>query len=159
MRTLLFFLIIIMLSLISCNGNSESENTDNDTTATSQTPEPAPTTTQQECFRQVLSRDTFFISISQTADAISGNLAFDNYEKDSSKGTVTGTSSGDTLKLWYNFQSEGMNSVMEVYFKRQGDQLIRGVGSMDVKGDTSYFTNPSDIKFGEKDTWSKVACQ
>jgi hypothetical protein len=47
---------------------------------------------------------------------------------------------------------------MEIYFKKEGDKLIRGIESMDVKGDTSYFTNPSDIKYEKKEAWGKVNC-
>jgi hypothetical protein len=156
MRSLLFYLFIV--SIIACQGNSESADSDKDTT-TSQSTDNVSATPQEQCYRKVLARDTFAISITETGEAISGTLLFDNYEKDSSRGSVKGSSSGDTLKLWYDFQSEGMNSVMEVYFKRVGDKLVRGVGTMDVKGDTSYFTNPSDIKFEEKESWDKVSCE
>jgi hypothetical protein len=156
MRTLLFCLVAI--SIISCQDNNGTADTTNDTTLSPST-EPGSPITSEQCFRKVLSRDTFSIKITQTGNAISGTLAFDNYEKDSSKGTVKGTTTGDTLKLWYDFQSEGMHSVMQVYFKKEGDKLIRGIGSMDVKGDTSYFSNPPDIKFGEKDAWNKVDCK
>lgn len=156
MRTSLFCLIIAFL--VACQDNSEpatNDNTTSDTTA-SQHPTTSPT---DECFRKILSRDTFSLKLTQTANTITGTLIFDNYEKDSSRGTIKGKTSGDTLKLWYDFQSEGTNSVMEIYFKREGDKLIRGIGSIQVKGDTSYFSNPSDIKFEEKESWDKIACE
>ena len=159
MRTTLFYLL--MTCIIACQGNSKSTEPGNDTSTDSNTSAPdnnAPNTTGHACYRKILARDTFSIQIAQTGNAVSGTLSFDNYEKDSSKGSVKGTTSGDTLKLWYDFASEGTNSVMEVYFKRDGDKLVRGVGTMDVKGDTSYFSNPSDIKFEEKEAWNKIAC-
>jgi hypothetical protein len=159
MRTSLFYLLILFL--IACQGSNESPEAGNDAATDSNTSTPdstVPVTTGEACFRKIMARDTFSIKIAQSGNAVSGTLSFDNYQKDSSKGTVKGSSSGDTLKLWYDFTSEGMNSVMEIYFKRVGDKLVRGIGTMDVKGDTSYFSNPSDIKFEEKDAWNKIAC-
>ncbi len=111
-----------------------------------------------ECYWQILKRDTFVASLVQTGDSITGKLSFDNFEKDASSGTARGTVHGDTIKLWYSFQSEGMNSVMEVWYKKQQDVLLRGFGPSSVKSDTSYFTEQSAIKFDSSQRLQKVDC-
>ena len=157
MRTI--FLFLALAAFIACNNNDQTGESSPDSTSNASKPaDTAVATITEACYRKVLARDTFAIRIVESGYAVSGDLVFDNYEKDSSRGRVKGVVVGDILKLWYDFQSEGTRSVMEVYFKKQGDKLIRGIGTVDVKGDTSYFKDPSDIKYEDKETWSRVDC-
>ena len=110
------------------------------------------------CYMQVLKRDTFAASLQQHGNTVTGRLSFDNYEKDGSTGTVSGDLQGDVLKLDYVFASEGMNSVMEVYFKYKDGNLVRGIGEMKTKGDTAYFINPALIQYNGSDL-KKISCQ
>lgn len=139
-------------------------------TTTTADPAPSSTNTKTEdvkpagetivagCFMQVLKRDTFAASLKQNGNNVSGKLSFDNYEKDGSTGTVHGKLQGDVLKLFYSFASEGMNSVMEVYFKYSDGKLVRGTGDMDNKGDTVYFKNPGAIKY-DGGALQKLPCE
>ncbi len=54
---------------------------------------------------------------------------------------------------------EGMNSVMEVYFKKEGDQLLRGIGPVDAKGDSSYYTDHSAIQYTQDQSFTKLPCE
>ena len=96
---------------------------------------------------EVLKRDTFSASLVQQDKAVTGKITFDNFEKDGSSGMVNGYLENGIIKLSYSFQSEGMVSVMQVWFKKEGDLLIRGLGEMNVKNDSSYFTNPMAVRF------------
>ena len=78
---------------------------------------------------------------------VTGKLSFNNSEKDGSTGIVKGKMEDNILKLYYRFVSEGMNSVMEVYFKYEDGKLLRGIGDTGNKSDTSYFTNVAAIKY------------
>jgi hypothetical protein len=109
------------------------------------------------CYMQVLKKDTFAASLQQQGNMVTGRLTFNNYEKDASTGTVTGKLDGDWLKLVYAFSSEGMNSVMDVYFKYQDGNLLRGIGEMNNRGDTMYFANPGSVKF-DGDRLMKISC-
>lgn len=149
------------LFLFSCTNRSDQKPADGtagdpparDTSATA-----ANANDLNGCFLRVLQRDTLVAHLQQNGNAITGKLTFDNFEKDGSTGTVKGTLEGDILKLIYTFRSEGMNSVMEVYFKKQDDKLIRGTGEINVKGDTAYFTQPRNISYEGDDVLRKVAC-
>ena len=110
------------------------------------------------CYWQILKRDTLVASLSQKDEMVTGKLSFDNFEKDGSSGLVRGTKAGDIIKLWYSFESEGMKSVMEVWFKKQGDALLRGTGDMATKADSSYFTNPAAVEFTSNQQMKKVDC-
>ncbi len=58
----------------------------------------------------------------------------------------------------YSFKSEGMKSVMEVWFKQEGDKLLRGTGKMAIKARTSYFSNPAAINFNSGQILKKISC-
>ena len=105
---------------------------------------------------KITGRDTAIIMLEQKGNELSGKMLYDNYEKDGSRGTVKGKEEGEILKLWYDFDSEGMHSIMEVYFKKDKGRLLRGVGDMDAKTDTTYFI--SGINYSDKEAFNKVDC-
>ena len=110
------------------------------------------------CYWRIVQRDTFVLHLQQNNGNISGRLTFNNFQKDKSAGTVYGNIDGDIVRLWYSFSSEGMNSIMEVYFKKQGDGLVRGLGDVAVKGDTSYFPNREHISYSNDQRFTRVNC-
>jgi hypothetical protein len=110
------------------------------------------------CYLQILNWDTFTASLQQQGNLVTGRMSFDNYEKDASTGTVSGKLQDDILKLNYAFASEGMTSVMELYFKYKDGILVRGIGEMNTKADTAYFINPALIKY-DGGALQKVDCQ
>lgn len=166
MRYLYFALFAFVCG--SCNNTTETtSNAPSDTAVKENTvenkteeTEPKPSDNSDACYMQVLKRDTIVLHLTKTTGSdISGRLSFDNYEKDGSTGTVKGKREGDLLKLIYSFQSEGTNSVMEVYFKEESDGLVRGVGEIGTKGDTAYFVQPDKITYPTNGTMKKTECQ
>ena len=95
----------------------------------------------------VTGRDTLVARLYRDGNKISGKLSFDNYQKAGSSGSVHGFLDGDIMKLSYAFASEGTNSVMDVFFKLEDSSIIRGIGKMDVKGDTAYYVDTSSIQY------------
>ncbi len=154
----IFILAVIIFS--SCNNNSAPETKvaaqkEKDRKAIERS---YSTTDMSGCFWKISGRDTLVAWLAQTENTITGKLNFDNFEKDGSSGPVHGTVEGDIIKLWYSFESEGMKSVMEVWYKKQGDSLLRAVGPSAVKADSSYFTDYKAIKFDNKQSFVKVDC-
>jgi len=159
---------LVLLSLFaSCNNQSTtSENKDStsqqsrdgkETKAT--LPDNDNTGKGSSCYMQVLVRDTFVATLQQNGAEITGRLSFDNFEKDGSSGPVRGRSDGDIIKLVYSFTSEGMNSIMDIYFKIEDDILIRGIGEMKMKGDTAYFADPASVTYPSSGSnMKKIAC-
>lgn len=68
---------------------------------------------QEFCYLSVLSKDSAKLSYTVSNNKVSGRLIYNNFEKDSQQGAISGTISGDTLKLKYKFASEGVNSERE----------------------------------------------
>ncbi|HSN60762.1 MAG TPA: hypothetical protein VLR49_07495, partial [Ferruginibacter sp.] len=146
--------------LFSCNNNNsgkETKLTDNNEKNNEIAEHPI-AVNSTECYWQILKRDTLVAMLQQNGNIITGKLNFDNFEKDASSGPVTGMAENNILKLWYSFDSEGMHSVMEVWFKKEGETLLRGTGEMGNKSDTSYFTNPSAVVFTSNQVIKKVDC-
>ena len=98
------------------------------------------------------------LHLEQNGQDVSGKMSFDNFEKDGSSGTVSGKVNGNVIELLYSFQSEGMNSVRELFFKMQDGKLISGIGPIGMRGDTAYFSNGSAIEYPQQEAFDKVNC-
>jgi len=100
------------------------------------------------CYVAKLAKDVYVLNIqSDTNNNVSGMIAFNNYEKDSSSGSFVGTYKDGILLGDYVFSSEGMDSTMQVVFKKQGDAFVRGYGSVKTEGDKVIFENLAEIAY------------
>jgi len=158
----ILFIFIGLASIISCNNNKENRTVEDSTVTRLPTTPPVKTPDSivnvNGCYMKKLDRDIYVLQLEQTGTAVTGKLQFDNYQKDDSKGTVKGIVDGNIVKLWYDFTAEGMHSILEIYFKKQGDGLIHGIGDTEVKGDSAFYKNPAAINFEEKQLFTKVDC-
>ena len=160
MKYLLY--ILLFGKLAACNDNTQA----NDKSATSPTydsgmaispkPEEQAVNDIAGCYMKIIGRDTAILMLEQKGNMFTGKMLYDNYEKDGSRGTVKGKEDNEIIKLWYDFTSEGMHSIMEVYFKKENGKLLRGVGGMDAKTDTTYFI--SGVNYSDKEAFIKTDC-
>lgn len=158
-KTIFILCITIVIGCKTHTGKTTTgDSATSSTNAKTEEVKPPADNIVEGCFMQVLQRDTFAASLKQNGNDVTGKLSFDNYEKDGSTGTVHGKLQGDVLKLFYSFASEGMNSVMEVYYKYDDGKLLRGTGEMNNKADTAYFTNPAAIKY-DGGALQKLPCE
>ena len=98
------------------------------------------------CYEAQLGKDLYSLAIlSQVGETFEGTLRFKNYQKDSSSGPYIGTYIDGILFGEYSFQSEGMDSLIQVIFKKSGDGFIRGYGDMNASGDR--FANLNNITY------------
>jgi hypothetical protein len=155
-----FAICILFLSIFGCNTGASPANEDiaikeQERSAMEQA---YATTDFNGCYWKISGRDTIVAWLAQTENTLTGKLSFDNFEKDGSSGTVHGTIEGDTARLWYSFESEGMKSVMEIRFRKNGDRLLRGTGVTQVNGDTSLFSDNQPVEFNEDFALVKTDC-
>ena len=85
-------------------------------------------------------------------------MKFDKYQIDGSSGKLKGIIEGDVLKLKYDFFSEGMHSVMDMYFKFHNDSLFRGLGEMKSNGVSTFFIDTSTIHYTNETVLLKIKC-
>ena len=142
--------------MLSCNEPSKEkkEETASDTATHVKAPLPASHT----CYRSTIGRDTTDLSITGNDNSITGNLAYNRFEKDDNKGTITGYMKGDTLLAFYTFQSEGMTSVREVAFLKKGGALIEGFGESMEKDGRTVFKDRKTLHFDEAQALQEVEC-
>lgn len=99
------------------------------------------------CYVATLAKDVYSLNIlSQEDGKVSGTLVFDNFEKDSSSGTFEGEYKDGILLGEYDFFSEGMESLMQVIFKKTENGFQRGFGPVDEETGTR-FTDLEQITF------------
>lgn len=101
------------------------------------------------CYVATLGPDIYSLNISsQDDDMVEGSLVFNNFQIDSSSGSFIGTYQNDILFGNYSFQSEGMNSDMQVIFKKTENGFLRGYGEVDLESGTT-FSNLDEINFDD----------
>ncbi|WP_209390066.1 hypothetical protein [Chryseobacterium sp. RR2-3-20] len=100
----------------------------------------------------ITGKDSVFVSLDDNLGTISGKMSYKNFEKDSSKGELSGFKSGDTLKLTYEFAAEGTVSKRDIFFIQKDNSLTEGIGTQkDDKGTMRYSDEKKiDYKNGQE---------
>jgi hypothetical protein len=100
------------------------------------------------CYIARIAKDTFQLAItSAKGTAVEGSLIYNFYEKDDSKGTLTGGYSNGILLAEYTFSSEGITSVRQVIFKKAPDGFIEGFGETKMEGSKEVFKNAAKVSY------------
>ena len=113
------------------------------------------------CYRSVINKDTILMNLTLKGnELVSGNLDYNFFEKDENKGLLVGELKGDTLFADYTFMSEGVLSMREVVFLKQGNNYVEGFGDVvdDNKGKVT-FKDKKQLKFDGKVVLLKVDCK
>lgn len=152
-------LFAILLTAVACNNESAPRPVNDTSTLAPPAVEPlAAAEGVNGCYMRVNGRDTLFVQLATSAENVTGKIWFDNYQYDGSSGNLHGKLYNDTLRMLYNFEAEGAKNVMELIFKVEEQSIIRAEGEMGVKDDTTYFADPSRIRFPESGRLAKVEC-
>ena len=78
----------------------------------------------QSCYHATVGDSSSLLQIKDPrADQLTGELIFQNYEKDSSYGIFTANLAADKLTLDFTFQSEGVESKRQITLTKSGDEL------------------------------------
>ncbi|MCS3528895.1 hypothetical protein [Chryseobacterium sp. JUb7] len=143
---------IILLStfsllLMNCSKKEATTITDSSKDSTSLPAEnKQDASTSSKCYLSAMGKDSMFISITDKQGVITGKMYDKFFEKDNSKGTLSGTKSGDTLKLVYTFAAEGtQDNKLEINFLEKNNSLWEGYGEKDKTG--TKYANPKNIKY------------
>ncbi|WP_185146643.1 hypothetical protein [Chryseobacterium sp.] len=158
-----FVAAALLMTALACEKKSTEKintaTTPPDSVVVPETNEPLESSTRQSCYIGAVGKDSVFMSIDDNLGTITGKLRYKNFEKDSSFGDVAGSQNGDTLKLFYTFQSEGMTSNREIYFLRKDGNLLEGIGEQKTEGNDAVYINPSKLKFENGHTMRPTECE
>lgn len=148
----------VLFALISCADENEGKP--------SVEPQPAGTAdltttadpTAKRCFASLTTNDTVVLSFTVKDTIVNGDLLYQFNEKDRNKGTIKGVLHGDTLIADYSFMSEGVNSIRQVVFLKQGDEMIEGFGTVaDDKG-RMYYKDINTLTFDKSVILKSMTC-
>lgn len=148
------FPIACCLLLFAC-ADSSSTTSEAEETATIAAPE----IERSYCFVGAVGQDTVLLTFMLDGAIVTGDLAYNFYEKDRNTGTIEGELRGDTLFADYTFESEGLESVREVVFLKQDDNWVEGYGDMEEQNGKMVFTTPSSLTFGDGFILTKQECE
>ncbi|WP_419870796.1 hypothetical protein [Chryseobacterium sp. CT-SW4] len=148
--------------LINCNKKTETETPAPVTDSTEFNTEAVVDTLGPKsfCYMGTVGKDSIYASIDDNLGTITGKLAYKNSEKDSSKGDLSGFKSGDTLKLTYEFESEGTKSKRDIFFIQKDNTLVEGIGNSkpDETGHVKY-TDEKKISYKDGTKLETADCK
>lgn len=150
-----YFFPILLVLLISCDQQTKSTEK-----AESGVAENFQTEGLEGCYQSIFGKDTSFLKIeSLSGDSVSGTLSYHWFQKDRNDGSFTGVITDSKLIGFYDFASEGKNSIRQIAFKITSDTLTEGYGEIEMKQDTAIFKNISDLKYISQRPLVKIECQ
>jgi hypothetical protein len=150
MHQKLFYLLISLTLLFSCDTEEKKDSQAEDTKKQS---------SPINCYRYANAGDTIQLKLIHIGNAITGTLVYDYKEKDRNRGTIQGSMKGNLLVADYTFQSEGVQSVRQVAFKLEENSFIEGYGDIDSQNDKVQFKNLDSLKFNNSMKLVGIACQ
>lgn len=122
-------LLMLFLSVVSCNNETEKAITETDTLA------PQPISAEDPahyCYEYITSHDTVQLElVIGPDDLVSGDLLYQIGGKDRNSGSLKGVIQLDTILADYTFMSEGRQSVREITFLRKDSSLTEGYAAME----------------------------
>lgn len=95
------------------------------------------------CYVGKLAKDRYVLSITeQNGINIKADIAYLNYQKDSSSGKFVGTYQDGILSGIHSFRSEGMDSRRELFYRQVNSGFIPGYGPIEMFGDEERMKRP-----------------
>jgi hypothetical protein len=127
------YVVICAFAFASCAGNSQkgadtviTDSSQADTALATNLNTPAQN--MEYCFMRTEgtnAQDTTAIHLIINGGKVSGDMKWIPKEKDSRKGTLTGTIEGNDIKAVWSFMQEGMTDTLAVAFKLSAQQLAQ----------------------------------
>jgi hypothetical protein len=120
---------LITFSLLAACQGSSKKNTGGDTTQTKGKKGKISKRTQDGCYLYVSGnklRDTQYVQLHIQDNKVSGKMISAIYEKDSRKGTLTGTMTADkSINAVWTFMQEGTTDTMTLAFRLNHTSLLQ----------------------------------
>lgn len=155
-RDIITLLVVVWLAVACNNEGKTSTQAENDTAIAAIVP--AKDTLASGCYSQIVKRDTSLLQLQAKDSSVTGSLSYAIYEKDRNDGSLQAEQSGDVIKGWYLFKSEGIISVRQVAWKIKGEELWPAMGEVMQKNDTTLFAQPDLLQFDSTRPFKKVPC-
>ncbi len=157
---------IVILAALGCNqspapstATSDTATSNSSSTSISNGAAAGAYNSLSGCYRWVHNRDTIKLKLAIQDTLVNGQLAYDNYQIDGSAGTLKGTVRNNQIVAFYDFTSEGMQSVREVAFRVEGSRLVQaGTRQMSYRRDTAVYPDHQQIEWDSSRIFQPVDC-
>lgn len=120
--------VSIALAMAACTSSEKKENI-GDTVINATTPAtPTEVEATSLCFLRTdgkTNKDTTSIELVIKDDKVSGQMYWHPFEKDSRKGTLSGTKKGDSVNVVWSFMQEGMQDTIGLQFLLKEENLMQ----------------------------------
>lgn len=117
---------LLILTMASCSApddhKSGADTINSDTPAK---PANKPQAATSLCFIRTEKRDTTSVEMIIKGTAVTGQMNWLPFEKDSRKGTLRGVIKNDTINAIWDFEQEGMKDTLALQFVIKDDKLIQ----------------------------------
>lgn len=141
-----YLAILASLFIVACNQGKDKSAEDS-----------AKAVVKDQCYQAVFEKDTADLTIRTAEDGkVTGDLVMryglkpNEVERVVNKGKVDGSFKGDTLFLNYLYTAGELNKTLyqnPLAFLKTGEQLVMGVGQIEVSVGRSYFVKGKPIDF------------
>ena len=102
------------------------------------------------CYAAQIGKDLLTLDLEQQdRNIVVANLKYLWSEKDQNEGEMIGIYTNQVLTGMYEFESEGVRSQRELFFKGDKTGFIAGFGPVETKGNVEKFKRPLKIKWDE----------
>ncbi|MEZ4803391.1 MAG: hypothetical protein R2797_11515 [Gelidibacter sp.] len=157
----LMILTLLLTAMVGCKNNEKKEE---DTTMQPNMEENIPDmkrnsvdNLQLGCYEYKADGSEVKMKVTKIeGDAVTANLYYAYAEKDKNEGTFFGNLHDDKLIGKYTFMSEGVESVRDVAFKIEKDQIVEGFGDLDEGG--TMFKDTTKLRYNSTTPWKKTDC-
>ncbi|MEO6346854.1 MAG: hypothetical protein ABIO60_03000 [Aquaticitalea sp.] len=155
----LMLITFLLISLTSCKNNEKKETEEpmTDVKDDSMMDTKKEPTLEVGCYVYNEKGDLVRFEITEIdGTSVKGKLNYAYAEKDKNEGTFDGVLTGDKLFGKYTYMSEGVESIRDVAFKVEKDQIIEGFG--DLNDDGTTFKDTTKINYQATTPWKKGPC-
>lgn len=150
-------LVLSVVALFSCK-NKEAEANRSNLESTMEESTLVSGTLGTDCYAYEGNGSKISLQVTSIDDEVTGKLTYSLLEKDTNRGTFTGTFENNILLAEYTFLSEGIESTREVAFLLKDGQLIEGYGEIEVDGATATFKDEEALSFSSTMPLTKTEC-
>lgn len=134
---------VLLLSQVACT-DENSSNTPSSSSATA-------------CYSIIEGDDVTAIQLTQNGESISGYYSWRPSEKDGAYGMLEGTESDGKIIANYTYIIEGSTQSEQVVFKREGNDIIQGVGELEEQGTKLLIKDINTLDWRERFTNTECA--
>jgi hypothetical protein len=110
------------------------------------------------CYAYTENQDTIQLQITVLNDSVTGRLTYNLFEKDLNRGTLVGSMQGDTLFADYTFFSEGVESIREVAFVKNGEGFVEAFGAVEEQNNKIVFADHSALQLNDQIVLKPISC-